>query len=120
MDAFTRRAFSATAVRRAARGADQCFFMGGGKALINAYFRSAERLGVKVRYNTQVTDIELDGGRFVAAHLGEHEVDGQLSPPNALKPGPACWRPVASSPTVTDCAKPGVRTNAVNGHRITS
>jgi tricarballylate dehydrogenase len=53
------------------------FFMGGGKALVNAYFRSAERLGVKVRYNTQVTDIELDEGKFVAAHVGEREVDGQ-------------------------------------------
>ena len=38
------------------------FFMGGGKALVNAYFRSAERLGVKIRYNAQVTDIELKGG----------------------------------------------------------
>ncbi len=53
------------------------FFMGGGKALVNAYFRSAERLGVDIRYNTQVTDIELDNGRFVAAHIAEHEVDGQ-------------------------------------------
>ena len=43
------------------------FFMGGGKALINAYFRSAERLGIHIRYNAPVTDIELDGGKFVAA-----------------------------------------------------
>ena len=26
------------------------FFMGGGKALVNAYFRSAEHLGVQIRY----------------------------------------------------------------------
>ena len=26
------------------------FFMGGGKALVNAYYRSAEKLGVQVRY----------------------------------------------------------------------
>src|SRR5574343_1102042 len=43
------------------------FFMGGGKALVNAYFRSAERLGVQVRYESPVDRIELDGGRFVAA-----------------------------------------------------
>src|SRR5690242_12609119 len=43
------------------------FFMGGGKALVNAYFRSAERLGVGVRYETPVEALELDGGRFVAA-----------------------------------------------------
>lgn len=43
------------------------FFMGGGKALVNAYFRSAERLGVQVRYESPVGRIELDGDRFVAA-----------------------------------------------------
>jgi tricarballylate dehydrogenase len=30
------------------------FFMGGGKALVNAYYRSAERLGVQVRYEAPV------------------------------------------------------------------
>ncbi|MFC3683817.1 FAD-dependent tricarballylate dehydrogenase TcuA [Hydrogenophaga luteola] len=43
------------------------FFMGGGKALVNAYFRSAERLGVQVRYESPVDRIEMDGDRFVAA-----------------------------------------------------
>jgi tricarballylate dehydrogenase len=43
------------------------FFMGGGKALVNAYYRSAGELGVKVRYDTPVASIELDNGRFVAA-----------------------------------------------------
>jgi tricarballylate dehydrogenase len=44
------------------------FFMGGGKALVNAYFRSAERLGVQIRYETPVVSVEMDGDRFVAAH----------------------------------------------------
>ncbi|ENU79696.1 precorrin 3B synthase CobZ [Acinetobacter sp. ANC 3789] len=43
------------------------FFMGGGKALVNAYFRSAENLGVEVRYNTKIKELELDGSRFIAA-----------------------------------------------------
>jgi tricarballylate dehydrogenase len=43
------------------------FFMGGGKALVNAYYRSAQALGVEVRYQAPVERIELDGGRFVAA-----------------------------------------------------
>ena len=42
------------------------FFMGGGKALVNAYYRSAERLGVQVRYQSEVTALDLDQGRFVA------------------------------------------------------
>ena len=45
------------------------FFMGGGKALMNAYFRSAERLGVQVRYDAPVDRIELEGGHFVAAYV---------------------------------------------------
>ena len=45
------------------------FFMGGGKALVNAYYRSAEKLGVQVRYEAPVDRIELDGGRFKAAFV---------------------------------------------------
>lgn len=43
------------------------FFMGGGKALVNAYFRSAQALGVKVLYQTKIKELEFDGIRFVAA-----------------------------------------------------
>ena len=43
------------------------FFMGGGKALVNAYYRSCERLGVEVRYNAPVDRLEIEDGRFVAA-----------------------------------------------------
>ncbi|OZI28519.1 FAD-binding dehydrogenase [Bordetella genomosp. 7] len=46
------------------------FFMGGGKALVNAYYRSAEALGVQIRYDTPVDSLELDDGRFVAARSG--------------------------------------------------
>ncbi|WP_158900780.1 FAD-dependent tricarballylate dehydrogenase TcuA [Burkholderia sp. L27(2015)] len=46
------------------------FFMGGGKALINAYYRSAARLGVQIRYDAPVDGIELDGDTFVAARVG--------------------------------------------------
>jgi tricarballylate dehydrogenase len=46
------------------------FFMGGGKALVNAYYRSAQALGVQVHYNTPIDRIELQGDRFVAAHGG--------------------------------------------------
>jgi tricarballylate dehydrogenase len=49
------------------------FFMGGGKALVNAYYRSAEALGVQVRYDTPVAALDLEDGRFVAARLGNGE-----------------------------------------------
>jgi len=54
------------------------FFMGGGKALVNAYFRSAERLGVQVRYNAPVSTIELQNGHFVAAHVQAKLPDGRV------------------------------------------
>ena len=43
------------------------FFMGGGKALVNAYYRSAERLGVVIRYQSPVDRIEVEDGQFRAA-----------------------------------------------------
>ncbi|HSW27689.1 MAG TPA: FAD-dependent tricarballylate dehydrogenase TcuA [Burkholderiaceae bacterium] len=45
------------------------FFLGGGKALVNAYYRSAERLGVQVRYDAPVDRLELHDGRFAAAFV---------------------------------------------------
>ena len=50
------------------------FFMGGGKALVNAYYRSAEALGVQIRYNAPIDGIDLDGGRFVAASIGSERI----------------------------------------------
>ena len=38
------------------------FFLGGGKALVNAYYAAAARLGVAVLYDTEVTEIALDDG----------------------------------------------------------
>ncbi len=45
------------------------FFMGGGKALMNAYYRSAEKLGVRIRYESPVDRLEMEHGHFVAAHV---------------------------------------------------
>lgn len=42
------------------------FFLGGGKALVNAYYATAERLGVEVLYDTEVTEIILEGNRVRA------------------------------------------------------
>ena len=50
------------------------FFLGGGKGLVNAYYRTAEKLGVTVRYDAPVTHLELDGERI--AHL-EYTHEGE-------------------------------------------
>ena len=48
-------------------GHTNAFFLGGGKALLNSYYRSAEALGVQVRYGCEVVGIEVEHDRFVAA-----------------------------------------------------
>ncbi|PMS38615.1 tricarballylate dehydrogenase [Trinickia symbiotica] len=53
------------------------FFMGGGKALVNAYYRSAEALGLGIRYDAPVDSIELDGTRFVAARVGNERIEAK-------------------------------------------
>ncbi|HEX7926450.1 MAG TPA: FAD-dependent oxidoreductase, partial [bacterium] len=43
------------------------FFLGGGKALVNAYYRTAERLGIDVLYDTEVQQLKFEGNRVVSA-----------------------------------------------------
>ncbi len=50
------------------------FFLGGGKALINAYYRSAEAMGVQIRYDMPVDALELNDGHFVAALCGDKRI----------------------------------------------
>lgn len=57
------------------------FFLGGGKAMMNAYFRTCEQIGVAVVYEAEVEDLEVEDGRFNAAmvrHNGElHRVEAR-------------------------------------------
>jgi tricarballylate dehydrogenase len=53
------------------------FFMGGGKALVNAYYRSAEKLGVQIRYQSPVNSIEVNDGKFIAAHVGNERIEAK-------------------------------------------
>ncbi len=54
------------------------FFLGGGKALLNAYYRTAEALGVEVSYDSEVCELVIRNGRFVSAIVArdgaEHEI----------------------------------------------
>ena len=53
------------------------FFMGGGKALLNAYYRSAQELGVQIRYDAPVDALELADGRFIAARIGAERIEAR-------------------------------------------
>ena len=47
------------------------FFLGGGKALVNTYHRTAASLGIEVRYDACVTDLSFDGSRCSAVVLSD-------------------------------------------------
>lgn len=50
------------------------FFLGGGKALVNAYYNAATDLGVRVAYDAEVTHVHREGDRIT--HL-EARIDGR-------------------------------------------
>ena len=52
------------------------FFMGGGKALMNAYYQSAEKLGIDILYDSPVDDLEIQDGKFIAAKVGDKRYAG--------------------------------------------
>jgi len=53
------------------------FFLGGGKALVNAYYRSAQALGVQIRYDAPADALELDDRRFLAARIGSERIEAK-------------------------------------------
>jgi len=54
------------------------FFLGGGKALLNAYYLHAERIGVDIAYGAEVLELDAREGLFRCAHVAwngaQHEV----------------------------------------------
>jgi tricarballylate dehydrogenase len=50
-------------------GRTNLFFLGGGKALMNCYYASAERLGIDVHYEADVVDVTLARGRFESVEV---------------------------------------------------
>src|SRR5260370_22560719 len=50
-------------------GRTNSFFLGGGRAMLNALYLAAERLGVEVLYAAEVLDLHIDNGMFLSAAL---------------------------------------------------
>jgi tricarballylate dehydrogenase len=48
------------------------FMLGGGKAMMNAYYATAEKLGVQVRYECEVCELVVRDGEFTAAVVASH------------------------------------------------
>lgn len=45
------------------------FFLGGGKALMNTYYATADKLGVEIIYGAEVRDLTIRGGKFVSVEF---------------------------------------------------
>ncbi|WP_454625145.1 FAD-dependent tricarballylate dehydrogenase TcuA [Bradyrhizobium cenepequi] len=56
-------------------GRTNSFFLGGGRAMLNALYLTAERLGVDVRYDAEVVDLRIEDGMFLSAEL-KRPIDG--------------------------------------------
>lgn len=54
-------------------GRTNSFFLGGGRAMLNALYRTAERLKVDIQYDAKVTDLTIVDGTFESAVA---EIDG--------------------------------------------
>ena len=60
-------------------GRTNSFFLGGGRAMLNALYQTAEALGVDVAYDAEVVGLDIQGGRFKSAtvrHQGHDFVIG--------------------------------------------
>src|SRR4030088_1968452 len=58
-------------------GRTNSFFLGGGRAMLNALYLTAERLGVDILYDAEVLDLDIDDGMFLSAVLKQG--DGRAS-----------------------------------------
>ncbi|MEM7463330.1 MAG: FAD-dependent tricarballylate dehydrogenase TcuA [Pseudomonadota bacterium] len=56
------------------------FFLGGGKSLVNAYYRTAEGLGVTVNYEAAVTHLEMEDDRVVRVEYTQDKEVMSVSP----------------------------------------
>ena len=50
------------------------FFLGGGKALANSLYRTAEKLGVEIRYASKVSQLNTSNGDFESVTTSDNEI----------------------------------------------
>lgn len=60
-------------------GRTNSFFLGGGRSMLNELYRTAEGLGVEVRYEHEVIDLDIRAGRFHTATVRHPEGETQIS-----------------------------------------
>src|SRR6201981_416414 len=56
-------------------GRTNSFFLGGGRSMLNALYRTAEELGVDILYEAEVRDLDIADGMFLSASLKHDGAD---------------------------------------------
>src|SRR5215203_2348570 len=58
-------------------GRTNSFFLGGGRAMLNALYLTAERIGVEILYDAEVVELDIQDGMFLSAKVayGTQEFD---------------------------------------------
>src|SRR6201995_1322742 len=54
-------------------GRTNSFFLGGGRAMLNALYLTAEQIGVEIAYDAEVTNLNIEDGMFLSATLKQGE-----------------------------------------------
>ncbi|GGC13847.1 tricarballylate dehydrogenase [Novosphingobium endophyticum] len=60
-------------------GRTNSFFLGGGRAMLNALYRTAESLGVAVEYDAEVVDLTVTDGAFTSAAVRRQDGVGHIT-----------------------------------------
>jgi tricarballylate dehydrogenase len=50
-------------------GRTNSFFLGGGRAMLNTLYHTAERLGIDILYDAEVVDLDIENGMFMSASV---------------------------------------------------
>src|SRR4051812_9272299 len=50
-------------------GRTNSFFLGGGRAMLNALYQTAEDLGVDIAYDAEVVSMDIENGMFIGAKV---------------------------------------------------
>jgi len=56
-------------------GRTNSFFLGGGRAMLNALYLTAEQIGIAIAYDAEVMDLRIEDGMFLSATL-KHPIGG--------------------------------------------
>jgi tricarballylate dehydrogenase len=59
-------------------GRTNAFFLGGGKAVMNAYYSAAVRRGIRVLYNAEATELNISGGKVKGGRIRLNETSAEF------------------------------------------